>query len=244
MLTIKKVTNATPGVFFYYAYVTAPAVLGANNSFVIEVRETKDTDLNKYFLISGSDKGNTQQMRLTTANCGNVNFTASFIDYPGNDPKDGSAARYVVTGATAGAKYVVSIKYDVKSIVGGVYSGADLSSTFNFQSFVGTNVNTLIADTDSLGHIDASAGTCINPNTDPVACTVSNPMAKTTADAGSDIEDGTALDASFEVYPVPFKDQLSIRYKFDYKTDVKIAMYFIKVTTNRGSEIRKIVSGR
>jgi hypothetical protein len=80
----------------------------------------------------------------------------------------------------------------------------------------------------------------------------------------------------FDLYPVPFKDQLAIRYKFDYKTDVKIEvfnsvgmlimtkhdndarldkemtmnmnfgandfLYFVRVTTNRGTAVRTVVS--
>jgi hypothetical protein len=29
---------------------------------------------------------------------------------------------------------------------------------------------------------------------------------------------------SFEAYPVPFKDQLTIKYKFDYSSEVKIEL--------------------
>ena len=31
--------------------------------------------------------------------------------------------------------------------------------------------------------------------------------------------------AGFDAYPVPFKDQLTIRYNFDYKSDVKIEVF-------------------
>jgi hypothetical protein len=85
--------------------------------------------------------------------------------------------------------------------------------------------------------------------------------------------------ASFDAYPVPFKDQLTIRYKFDYVSDVKIdvlnsqgvsvlskmdnnsymnkevtlnlnsyvdrsEVYVVKVTTNRGSSIKKVISSK
>jgi hypothetical protein len=83
----------------------------------------------------------------------------------------------------------------------------------------------------------------------------------------------------FEVFPVPFKDQLTIKYNFDYVSDVKIEVfnaqgisvltkvdtnsylnkeitlnlnsnsgreqvYVIKVTTNRGSSTKKILSSK
>ncbi|WP_165930063.1 T9SS type A sorting domain-containing protein [Flavobacterium caseinilyticum] len=85
--------------------------------------------------------------------------------------------------------------------------------------------------------------------------------------------------AGFEAYPVPFKDQLSIKYNFDYESDVKIEvfnaqgirvfsktdtngylnketaldlkmnkgkeqMYVVKITTNRGTTTRKVMSSR
>ena len=85
--------------------------------------------------------------------------------------------------------------------------------------------------------------------------------------------------AGFTTYPVPFKDQLTVRYNFDYVSDVKIEVfdsqgisvlskadtngylnkevtldlklnrgkeqvYVVKVTTNRGSSVKKIISSR
>jgi hypothetical protein len=89
--------------------------------------------------------------------------------------------------------------------------------------------------------------------------------------------DAKSSDTSFDAYPVPFKDQLTIKYKFDYTSDVKIEvfslqgvlvfsttdnnsylnkevvlnlaipreqeqLYVVKLTTNRGSSIKKILS--
>ena len=89
------------------------------------------------------------------------------------------------------------------------------------------------------------------------------------------VVDGT----DFEAYPIPFKDVLTIKYQFNYKTDVKIELinilgmtifsqtdtdsymnkelsldlkaiivseqvYFVKLTTNRGSSIRKVISSK
>jgi hypothetical protein len=81
----------------------------------------------------------------------------------------------------------------------------------------------------------------------------------------------------FEAYPIPFKDVLTIKYKFDYSSDVKIEVfningvqmlskvdsngylnkettltldstkgqdqvYIVKLTTNRGSSVKKVIS--
>ena len=85
--------------------------------------------------------------------------------------------------------------------------------------------------------------------------------------------------AGFEAYPVPFKDQLTIRYNFNYKSNVKIEVfdasgalvlsktdangylnkeitlnlnsnkgqeqvYIVKLTTDRGSSTKKVMSSR
>ena len=85
--------------------------------------------------------------------------------------------------------------------------------------------------------------------------------------------------AGFDAYPIPFKDVLTIRYKFDYISEVKIEVYnsngilmiskvdsngylnkeirlnidsnreqeqvyVVKVTTNRGSNVKKIMSSK
>ncbi|MFV8337531.1 T9SS type A sorting domain-containing protein, partial [Flavobacterium sp. RSP29] len=91
--------------------------------------------------------------------------------------------------------------------------------------------------------------------------------------------DGLGDKAGFDAYPVPFKDQLTIRYNFDYVSDVKIdvlnsqgvsvlskmdsnsylnkevtlnlnshvdrsEVYIVKVTTNRGSSVKKVISSK
>ena len=104
------------------------------------------------------------------------------------------------------------------------------------------------------------------------------PLGGTRATTVSNCESKTS-DKVFETFPVPFKDQLTIRYKFDYTSDVKIEifneqgllilskndpngyldkeitlnlnfnkvqeqLYVIKVTTNRESIIKKVISSK
>jgi hypothetical protein len=89
----------------------------------------------------------------------------------------------------------------------------------------------------------------------------------------------TTSKVGFEAYPVPFKDQLTIKYKFDYVSDVKIdvfnaqgisilskadsnsyldkevtlnlnvkkgqeQVYVVKVTTDKGSSVKKVMSSK
>lgn len=109
-------------------------------------------------------------------------------------------------------------------------------------------------------------------------CSVSTKQAAKTTDVVAPIEAKTEA-AGFTTYPVPFKDQLTVRYNFDYVSDVKIEVfdsqgisvlskadangflnkevtldlklnrgrdqvYVVKVTTNRGSSIKKVISAR
>ncbi|MFV5693794.1 T9SS type A sorting domain-containing protein, partial [Flavobacterium sp. LT1R49] len=266
-----RVSNAVPGVFFYYSNVTAPLTL-VNNSFTIDVKQTNDGDLDKLFVIQGFNsnpsKASLSQIRLTTDNCDAVTFTPSFI-------LDGAGAHYVVTGATPGATYVVSIKYDTKSIIGAIYSGGDQSSTYTFASYI-NGLGT--AASGSEGTINAVAG-CSDNTPLPGNCSLPTANVISPAAPIETITAKTTSNAGFDAYPVPFKDQLTIKYKFDYKSDVKIEVfnaqgisvltktdtnsyfdkeitldlkaskrqeqvYVVKVTTNRGSTTKKVMSSK
>ena len=99
------------------------------------------------------------------------------------------------------------------------------------------------------------------------------PLGGTSATSASRV-----AESMFDIYPVPFNDELTIRYDFDYISDVTIEffdlkglliktihdsnsyykkemkidvqllressqIYFVKVTTSRGTEMKKIISG-
>ena len=189
-LTGRTVNNAIPGVFFYYASVVAPS-----SSFTINVKQSNDGDLNKLFSIQ-----NLQQVRLTTATCSNVNFTGSMI----NDNKE---ARYLVTGATAGATYVVSVKYDTKSIIGAVYTGSDNKSTYTFGSYVNN-----VLDTGTVGTIDALAG-CSDNTPLPGDCSLT--PAKLSPFKGFGVT----------VYPNPFTNNFKLNIITTSENDVQVKVY-------------------
>ena len=182
------VTNAIPGVMFYYSGIVAPAA-----NFTIDVKQTNDGDLSRLFEIHGYDKNSLSQIRLSTGSCGYVAFRGSFID-------SGHGARYVVSGATPGATYIISIKYSVKSLIGGVYSGSDRTSTYTFASYLNGSVTP--ADNTS-GTINAVSG-CSDNTPLPGACTI--PVAKQ-----SSVKD--SIEAT--VYPNPFANN----FKLDVKTN-------------------------
>ncbi|MFV5689230.1 T9SS type A sorting domain-containing protein [Flavobacterium sp. ZT3R25] len=128
----------------------------------------------------------------------------------------------------------------------------------------------------------SDAANCDNSNcAAPSPAKITNPDTKTTETI---VPVETTLTAKttnvgFDAYPVPFKDQLTIKYKFDYVSDVKIEVfnaqgisvlskmdtnsylnkeialdlklnrgkeqvYIVKVTTDRGSSVKKVMSSR
>jgi hypothetical protein len=245
-----KVSNATPGVFFYYAKIVAPS-----DSFDLDVLQSKAC-ANELGLFALQQ----DQIILWNENCDKA---------PNTTVTSTSAAKATihVTGATVGDEYVISVKYDTKSIVGTKPNG---NCEYTFVSQIGgANVSgsqgKIVATKDcQVGNI--SAGSC-NSQTGAIAPTETTVSAKTSDSAG------------FEAYPVPFKDQLTIKYKFDYKSDVKIEVfnaqgisvlsktdtngylnkevilelyankdqeqvYVVKVTTNRGSSTKKVMSSK
>ncbi|WP_309612665.1 T9SS type A sorting domain-containing protein [Flavobacterium sp.] len=188
-LSGRTVNNAIPGVFFYYSNVVAPS-----SNFVIVVKQSNDGDLNKLFSIQ-----NTQNVRLTTSACGSVTFTGSMI----NGNKD---ARYVVTGATPGATYVVSVKYDTKSIIEAVYTGPDNVSKYTFGSYVNN-----VLDTTSVGTIDAVAG-CSDNTPLPGDCSL--PVAKQ-----------APTKVVIKVYPNPTADNFKLNVISVSEEDLQIKVF-------------------
>ena len=185
------VTNAIPGVFFYYSNVVAPAA-----NFTIEVKQSNDGDLSKLFEVQGYDKNNLQQIRLFTNSCGSVLFTSSFIN-------SGKGARYNVTGATPGSTYIVSIKFTVKSIIGGVYSGADRVSTYTFGSYLNGSA---VATAGSVGTIDAVSG-CSDNTPLPGNCSIARDLVDNVIVKNNGL--------SVMAYPNPFKDHVSFEIVSD-----------------------------
>lgn len=151
-----------------------------------------------------------------------------------------------------------------------VFSGLPANSVTS-----GVRVRTI---TNSVGGCPSDAASCGDDS-----C-ASRTAAKTTNTVSNKVAAITPIatqteKAGFDAYPVPFKDQLSIKYNFDYESDVKIEvfnaqgirvfsktdtngylnketaldlkmnkgkeqMYVVKITTNRGSTTKKVMSSK
>ncbi len=94
------INNVAPGVMFYYSKITAPAA-----SFQLQVVQSNDKSWRPMAI---QDLG---QVIVWNANCVKSNATATY------NSKDG-AVSIQVKGATTGAVYYVSIKYNPGSLVG------------------------------------------------------------------------------------------------------------------------------
>jgi uncharacterized repeat protein (TIGR01451 family) len=112
-----KVSNVTPGQFFYYTTVTAPSA-----SFCIDITETKSCAGLALFAIQQSN-----QLNLYNASCG----TAA----SGTQVSLG-LGRVCVSNAVPGAMYVLSVKYDSKSVVGAAFTGTAPVCQYSFQSSI------------------------------------------------------------------------------------------------------------
>lgn len=137
----------------------------------------------------------------------------------------------------------------------------------------GSNPSVTVTNTNGCTSLPAS---CDGASADD--CPAPAPLTAKTAKAVAPTEAKTEK-VVFEAYPVPFKDQLTIRYNFDYASKVKIEVfdsqgnlvlfktdtnsylnkeialdlklnrgrdqvYVVKVTTNRGSSTKKVISSR
>ncbi|MCW3089832.1 MAG: hypothetical protein JWP81_901 [Ferruginibacter sp.] len=131
--TVNSVSNATPGVFFYYTKIIAPAT-----TFSVYIDQTQCSNLNKPFAIT---KG---QVFAFTNGCAKTAATGGEASTIG----DGVIT---IKNVKVGDLIIISVKYDVKSMIGATISGTlPLSCTDNFVAKFGTtNGGTIIGNTSA-----------------------------------------------------------------------------------------------
>jgi hypothetical protein len=107
--------NINPGVFFYYAFITAPAGTTSSNPFVATVTQSNNSTNNAALF-----QANNGHAFLCTATGGTAsNFSVSNV---------GSGATYTIT---APGTYIISIQYSTKSIAG-TKAPQPANITYNF----------------------------------------------------------------------------------------------------------------
>ena len=110
-----KVNNVAPGVMFYYGTITAPSA-----NFTFNLEQSNDAGW-KVMQVQGVN-----QIILYTANCGKLNMATSF--------NSAGTATINVVGATAGANYVVGIKYSLSSLSGQAVDPPLEIATYSFEA--------------------------------------------------------------------------------------------------------------
>ncbi|MFM9027616.1 MAG: hypothetical protein ACKOQ6_06435, partial [Bacteroidota bacterium] len=119
------ISNCTPGVFFYYVKVVAPS-----STFTLTVNQVAQTAGFARFAIQSS--GNTPQIFLWDANC---NKRATGVQ------TSVGQASVTITNAIVGATYVLSVKYDTKSIINTPIIGTPPIASYQFTAVMnGTTV--------------------------------------------------------------------------------------------------------
>jgi hypothetical protein len=194
----------TPGVFFYYA--TIPVAAGTT-SFCVEVRQSKKCSQLGLFALTQD------QVFIWDQNCVKApNQTATVSS-------DGSVARVCITGVTAG-DYVISVKYDTKSIVG---TPGDGNCEFDFVSVItqinGQNVSQPPVS-GSAGKIIATLGTKNNPCTADNVVGGSCPAPITRATPTQEVTDLTVT-----AYPNPFTNKVNFKLVSPVSGNARLVVY-------------------
>ena len=109
-----KVSNITPGVFFYFTAITAPS-----SSFCVDVVQTSSCGFKLFSIQQG------KQISLFNSNCGTV---------AGGTEVSTGQGRICITNAVPGAQYILSVKYDSKSVQGSAFTGSAPVCQYNFES--------------------------------------------------------------------------------------------------------------
>ena len=186
--------NANPGVFFYYTRLIAPS-----SSFRVTVKQSND---NPGFKLFATHQG---QIRLWTVGC------ASFVQGVG-----GTAPFINITGATAGTTYVLSVKYDTKSISGSTFTGAfGPDVTYSFNAYFGPTASvfipgsdgTIVAKDKALGcsSVYVNPGSCPGPAAPAVNTSVNTRVSNINAEKANELK-ATA-------YPNPYTSQIRLNIK-------------------------------
>ena len=202
-----KIKNAVPGVFFYYA-----DVVGKDGSTTVVVDQT--SDLNQYFIAQ-----NEQNVRVYSEECGAITATPT-IYYNNDGTNKGDVI--ITFPSVAGVNYIISVKYDVKTILGGKLSGAahpTASFAMYYDDYSGNYVS------GSTGQVNLNSGECNpNPVLDPNTCK-STTLSTSTESIQAESLSVESVETDVAVYPIPFTDVINIDYQFDYSSDVVIEIF-------------------
>jgi hypothetical protein len=224
----KNVSNATPGVFFYYARIIAPSA-----NFCIRIAQEKAcTDLGLFTVQQ-------DQVVLWDPACDKFQSITGPTYVTSADNKRDTAT-ICVTGATAGCEYVLSIKYDTKSLVG-THSNGGANCDFTWKAFTAsTPTGSLTLAAGSFGKVTAvsgctegqiSGGTC---PVKPQPCTPPVTFARPTSEQIT-----SAKDPSINAYPNPYNSEVNFQFVSPVSGQAALEVYDVV-----GRRLSVVFSGR
>lgn len=193
-----SISKVIPGVFFYYSFVTAPA----SGPFVITVEQFNNNPDLQLFSVQ-----NVSQVRLTDLNCGtgSIAFSGSIGGI------NNSQAGLTLTSYTPGATYVISIKYDVKSIIGSTFAG-NPTAVYTFRS----EVNGVVAP-GSTGTLSAQSGCQDDTPNPPNNCQLATVALRA--------PEQSKPDPTINAYPNPFTDIVNFQISATVSGKVTLEVY-------------------
>jgi hypothetical protein len=197
------VSTTSPSFFYYFSKLTAPS-----SSFTVNVVETKDVST---FKLISAIKG---QIFLLNASCGSFK----------SGSKTATGAKIDVTGATPGNTYIVSVKFDFRTIKNSTFSGSPPAVHYAFSTDI--NSGTQFAKDTLL-----AKGCPLSPSAFAGAALTEVEKEKS----------GAAIPTEFDLhqnYPNPFNPSTDIQFDLPQNSRVKVAIYDIL-----GNEVKVLVDG-
>ncbi|HET9824119.1 MAG TPA: hypothetical protein VFP87_02230, partial [Chitinophagaceae bacterium] len=181
--TVNTITNATPGVFFYYAGVVSPG-----GTFTVDVHQF-NTSTNPELPNFAVQKG---QVYAFNANCTKI-ATGRLV---------GSGdASVTISGVPAGEMVVISVKYDIKTIVGKTVNDA---TGPDYQAYFISKIGESV--------LNSTAG-----NIHVYNCTATPPPPVTTARVTS--------EATVIAYPNPYTDEVNFNIQSPVSGRASLEVY-------------------
>jgi hypothetical protein len=131
-----KINSVSPGVFFYFDVVTAPAA-----SFTVDVTQAITTaGIANTYLVPIQGQPSNQQLRVYNLDCSNASGVTASVSSNGQ-------AHFAFAGATVGQKFVISVKYQPTQL-SGLATPNPTSVHYDFSTFV--NGGFVHKDTDGV----------------------------------------------------------------------------------------------